>query len=460
MALKDRYYRFFILLLALLQIVGMIFNFDLTFITFLVSIPIFVLGITRLSNSFKVATVIFIIAGIVLLFTGTFSIYAIAKAMTSMIDIVVLLVVMQLFMLPVTVGNYQKAVEQFMENKLHTPKSIYIFVTLITHLLSSILSMGTVSIVISVLGDSIKRRVKDYEHFSGTAITRAFTLGTLWAPGAATIFLISTVTKVQWSSLFLPCILLGILGLILAYLMESKKDYLKPINKHIQNNLKKEVKNQSLIHVLLAILGLLILSFTFMHFKVGSSMDSVTLAGIIVVVLWLSLLLLFKNKISVQPTTPAVKEYLNRGIFSGAALAPFFIAIGTFTYGFEHSQLSVVLIKTLRPIFAQLGWYLVILIPLIVVASSLIGIHPLASVALVGKIVMSAHIAMSPLLIALSLNIGSVIAYMVSPFARIIIIVASLLDVKPTTISLHWNWLFCVMFAILGLTFSVLFSLI
>lgn len=223
MALKDKYYRFFILLLVLLQIVGMIFKFDLTFITFLVCIPIFALGITRLSNSFKIATAIFIVAGIVLLFTGIFSIYVLAKAWTSMIDIVVLLVVMQLFMLPVTVGNYQKAVEQFMENKLHTPKSIYVFVMLITHLLSSILSMGTVSIVISVLGDSIKRRVKDYEHFSGTAITRAFTLGTLWAPGAATIFLISTVTKVQWSSLFLPCILLGVLGLVLAYLMESKK---------------------------------------------------------------------------------------------------------------------------------------------------------------------------------------------------------------------------------------------
>lgn len=459
MALKDKYYRFFILLLVLLQIIGMIFKFDLTFITFLVCIPIFALGITRLSNSFKIATAVFIVAGIVLLFTGNFSIYALAKALTSMIDIVVLLVVMQLFMLPVTVGNYQKAVEQFMENKLHTPKSIYVFVMLITHLLSSILSMGTVSIVISVLGDSIKRRVKDYEHFSGTAITRAFTLGTLWAPGAATIFLISTVTKVQWSSLFLPCILLGILGLVLAYLMESKKAYLKPINKTLQSNLNKN-KGQSLIPVLLAILGLLILSFVFMHLKVGSSMDSVTLAGIIVVSLWLLLLLLFKSKINIQPTAPAVKEYLNRGIFSGAALAPFFIAIGTFTYGFEHSQLSVLLIRILRPIFAQLGWYLVILIPLIVVASSLIGIHPLASVALVGKIVMSAHIAMSPLLVALSLNIGSVIAYMVSPFAGIIIIVASLLNVKPTTISLRWNWLFCIMFAILGLTLSVLFSLI
>ena len=459
MALKDKYYRFFILLLVLLQIVGMIFKFDLTFITFLVCIPIFALGITRLSNSFKIATAIFIVAGIVLLFTGIFSIYVLAKAWTSMIDIVVLLVVMQLFMLPVTVGNYQKAVEQFMENKLHTPKSIYVFVMLITHLLSSILSMGTVSIVISVLGDSIKRRVKDYEHFSGTAITRAFTLGTLWAPGAATIFLISTVTKVQWSSLFLPCILLGVLGLVLAYLMESKKAYLKPINKPAQSNLNKN-KSQSLVPVLLAILGLLILSFVFMHFKIGSSMDSVTLAGFIVVGLWLLLLSLFKSKINIQPAAPAVKEYLNRGIFSGAALAPFFIAIGTFTYGFEHSQLSVLLIRTLRPIFAQLGWYLVILIPLIVVAASLIGIHPLASVALVGKIVMSAHIAMSPLLIALSLNIGSVIAYMVSPFAGIIIIVASLLNVKPTTISLRWNWLFCIMFAILGLSFSVLFSLI
>lgn len=67
MALKDKYYRFFILLLVLLQIVGIIFKFDLTFITFLVCILIFALGITRLSNSFKIATAIFIVAGIVII---------------------------------------------------------------------------------------------------------------------------------------------------------------------------------------------------------------------------------------------------------------------------------------------------------------------------------------------------------------------------------------------------------
>lgn len=367
-------------------------------------------------------------------------------------------------MVPVTMGNYQTAVEDFMKKKLHTPKAIYIFVMAVTHLLSSILSMGTVPIVISVLGDSIKQRVNDYQQFSGKAITRAFTLGTLWAPGAATIFLISTVTKVKWNVLFLPCIILGILGLFLAYFLESRQDFFKKPQRtnNSEQAFEQSSKGQSLIPVLVAIAGLLILSFIFMHFNIGSSMNSVTLAGIITIGVWIVLLLLPKNSRQEhsQSLNVAVKEYLNNGVFSGASLAPFFIGIGTFTYGFEHSVVSAMLIQFLKPIFSQLGWALVVLIPLIVVLSSLVGIHPLASVALIGKIVMSAHLVLSPLLIALSLNIGSVIAYMVSPFAGIIIIVASLLEVKPTTISLRWNWLFCLLFAAVGLTFSVLFSFI
>lgn len=464
MSVKNKLYRNFILLLVILQMLEIIFPIHLTLLVALIAVPIFILGLGRLSNSFKIATSIFLVMGVILLLTSKLSLNSLTNSVTSMIDIVVLLVVMQLFMVPVTIGNYQTAVEDFMKKKLHTPKAIYIFVMVVTHLLSSILSMGTVSIVISVLGDSIKQRVNDYQQFSGKAITRAFTLGTLWAPGAATIFLISTVTKVKWNTLFLPCILLGIIGLFLAYFLESKQSFFKkPQGTNTFSELiEQSSKGQSLIPVLIAIVGLLILSFVFMHFNIGSSMGSVTLAGIITIAIWIVLLLLPKNKRQEhsQSLNSAVKEYLNNGVFSGASLAPFFIGIGTFTYGFEHSTVSTMLIQFLRPIFSQLGWALVILIPLIVVLSSLVGIHPLASVALIGKIVMSAHLALSPLLIALSLNIGSVIAYMVSPFAGIIIIVASLLEVKPTIISLRWNWLFCLLFAAVGLTFSVLFNFI
>jgi hypothetical protein len=91
-------------------------------------------------------------------------------------------------------------------------------------------------------------------------------VGTLWAPGAATIFLISTVTQVSWTRLFLPCLILGLLGLVLAYLMEHRQPYMRvqpvpsrsepatPVTAHVP-----------LMGLVLAVLVLLALSFVLME---------------------------------------------------------------------------------------------------------------------------------------------------------------------------------------------------
>lgn len=437
---------------------------NLTVLDAICAIGVSILGLPHLSRSFQIATLVFFLAGLGLMATTGLTVSRLATAITSMVDIVVLLVVMQLFLIPVTVGHYQAAVEAFMQRHVHGPKQTYTFVMLVTHLLSSILSMGTVAIVLSILGASIQRQVKDSAHFAATSVLRAFTLGTLWAPGAATIFLISTVTQVSWTRLFLPCLILGLLGLILAYVIERRQPYMRVQPATSQSEPTTPITaHASLMGLVLAVLVLLVLSFVLMEKQVASSMDSVTLAGLVVVGGWVGLLGCRKAR-SQAPFKPVLKQagrtYWQRGLTGGAALAPFFVGIGTFTYGFEHSTLSPVLTKALAPEFAHLGWSVIVLIPLIVVLVSLVGIHPLASVALIGKILMALHVAVSPLLIALSLNIGSVVAYMFSPFAGIVLIVATLLNVHPATVSVRWNWRFSLTFLVLSLGVATLLSFV
>ncbi|ETF12815.1 integral membrane protein [Lactiplantibacillus plantarum 4_3] len=461
---KATIYHSLVLSLIIIQLLSLIVPVNLTLLNAVLAIGVSILGIQSLSRSFQVATLIFFIAGLGLLSTTGLSINGLAMAITSMVDIVVLLVVMQLFLIPVTIGNYQATVEAFIQKHIRGPKQTFTFVMIVTHLLSSILSMGTVAIVLSILGDSIKRQVKDATRFSATAVTRGFTLGTLWAPGAATIFLISTVTKVGWTQLFIPCLILGLLGLLLAYLMEHNQPYMRI--QPVTTNTKQQTRfteHASLVSLVAAVIALLILSFVLMESKVVSSMNAVTLSGLLIVLIWVTAL-------GLKPTTgqtafkfalkKASLDYWQHGIASGAALAPFFVGIGTFTYGFQHSTISSELTHALAPSFAHLGWLLVVLIPIIVVLVSLIGIHPLASVALIGKIIMTMHIALSPLLIALSLNIGSVVAYMLSPFAGIVMIVATLLHVSSATVSVRWNWQFCLIFLVLSLGVATLLSLI
>lgn len=230
-----------------------------------------------------------------------------------------------------------------------------------------------------------------------------------------------------------------------------------------RDTVRKNKGHASLLGLVLAVIALLLLSFVLMENKVASSMDSVTLAGLLIVVIWTGLLGVKRDN-SLPAFKPVLKKsmraYWHHGITSGASLAPFFVGIGTFTYGFQHSTVSTQIVATLTPLFAQLGWWLVLLIPIIVVLVSLIGIHPLASVALIGKVIMAMHISLSPLLIALSLNIGSVAAYMLSPFAGIVMIVATLLNVSPGTVSIRWNWQFCSLFLVLSIIVAILLNLV
>lgn len=461
---KDNVYHILILGLVMTQLLGLIIPVDLTLFESVFAIGVSIYGIQKLSKSFQIATVIFFVMGIVLLSTTGVSISKLASAVISMIDIIVLLIVMRLFLVPVSVGNYQSSVEEFMEEHVQGPKQTYSFVMLVTNLLSSILSMGTIAIVLSILGDSIKRQVQDSDRLASTAVTRAYTMGTLWAPGAATIFLISSVTQVGWTRLFVPCFILGTTGLLLSYFMEHNQAYMKikPTQNTQQVELKTE-KHPSLLGLIFAVVALLLVSFVFMQYKIGSSMDSVTLAGLLIVLIWIMLLglrnLKQKQSFKVNLKKSAI-SYWQKGMPGGASLAPFFVGIGTFGYGFEHSTISVQLTKSLSPIFASLGWWLILLIPIIVVLVSLIGIHPLASVALIGKVTMSMHITLSPVLVALGLNIGSVASYMLSPFAGIIMIVATILNVKSTTVSLRWNWKFCITFVAVSLVLATMLSFV
>lgn len=137
----------------------------------------------------------------------------------------------------------------------------------------------------------------------------------------------------------------------------------------------------------------------------------------------------------------------------------FFVAIGLFSNSFEHSPLSKMIGQSDSPFITQLSWGALILIPILVVAFSLIGIHPLLSVTLLGQIMMGLHLPFIILALALGLNIGSVLSYMMSPFAGIVVVIANILGVSSATVSLRWNGKYCIKFLVLSLAFIIGYTL-
>lgn len=225
--------RVFLCFLVLFDVLTMFFT-PLQYPMMVISLLVLILGFHHLGSTFKWATGIFLVLGLILVFSNGFSLAKLTTGVNSMDGIIVLLIVMQLFTIPINIGGYQNSIVNLVNTKLPTNRRLFVFTMIITFLLSSILSMGTVPIIYSILGPILQKRLgKNYERFSSVAISRAFTLGTLWAPGAATIFLISSITRVPLQKLFIPSLTLGILGLILSYFVARNKNYMDGKKKKI-----------------------------------------------------------------------------------------------------------------------------------------------------------------------------------------------------------------------------------
>ena len=206
------------------------------------------------------------------------------------------------------------------------------------------------------------------------------------------------------------------------------------------------------MQIVMAVAILLVIAFSLIHFKLGEAMIDVALAGLIVVGGWVALLQSQDNQH--QVTIQAGRQYLQDGLLRGGGLAPFFVAIGLFSNAFEHSPLSKTIGQLVSPFITQLSWGALILIPILVVAFSLIGIHPLASVTLLGQIMMGIHLPFSTLAVALGLNIGSVLSYMMSPFVDIVVVIANILEISSATVPLRWNGKYCTRLLVLSLFFG------
>lgn len=451
--------RIWLILLVITSLLNLIWPAEMTIPLATISILVMVWGFHHLGTAFKWATGIFFMLGLLIAIGSHFSLKEMAQAINSMDNLIVLLIVMQLFTVPVAIGHYQQSIVELVNGKLPTNRGLFSFTMLITFLLSSILSMGTVPIIYSVLGPTMSQRVgNDYQQYSSVAISRSFTLGTLWAPGAATIFLISTITHVPLQKLFVPSFVLGILGLILSYLMEYRNDYMQG---RVKQESSESVQNSHafarVMQIVMALAILLAIAFSFIHFKLGEAMIDVALAGLIVVGGWVVLLQSQDNQH--QGTIQAGRHYIQNGLLRGGGLAPFFVAIGLFSNAFEHSPLSKTIGQLVSPFITQLSWGALILIPILVVVFSLIGIHPLASVTLLGQIMMGIHLPFSTLAVALGLNIGSVLSYMMSPFAGIVVVIANILGISSATVSLRWNGKYCLSLLMLSLVFIIGYTL-
>lgn len=441
-----------LLALAGLHLIKPFVHTDISSAIFITAIVVLFSGMTMMGKGFFKATLAFLFMGIAMLLYYGQPLPIWIAAVNSMTNVIAILVVMQTFSMPIKIGEYNISIQYWLRKSFKGEGPLFLFTTSATHVFTSFLMFGAIPVMISLMEHTLKESVDNYKRFMAAAVSRGYALASLWAPGAINLFLVIQATGVNWSAVFVPGMVLSLIGIVISYSLETKL-YLKaapakPAVPGAQAMVAEKQDGRRVVHILLVVVGLIALTLLFDLLHIGATYNRIILAGLIVILAWLSWL---SREVDIKA---AVTSYWQEGILKTADLAPFFIALGIFSTALEHSGIMVILQTALQQVAGALGIFSIVLIPLLIIIAAVLGLHPFMTIVMFGKILTLLSLPVTSLTLALCLAVGGSISYMVSPFAGLILTLAKMIDAKAEDVAIRWNWQFCLVYFFVGIIFA------
>jgi hypothetical protein len=443
-------------LLVCLHLIKPFVHVDLTMVIGINAAFVLLSGLTLMGKSYRKATWTFLLSGMTMLFWFGEPLSIWLTALGNMTNIIAILVMMQIFSIPIQAGQYNNAIRYWLNRYFKSEEGLFLFTTVATHVFTSFLMFGAIPVMVSLMEQTLKRRVEEYERFMATATSRGYALASLWAPGAINLFLVVQATGVSWSVVFVPGVVLSFLGVSLSYLLEKKR-FVKlqagPFKAFGQSDSVEAVKERGkAIHIALVVLGLILFTFILDKMHIGNSSNRIILAGFIVGFSWLT-------SFFHQPTLEtAVRDYWRNGVIKASDLAPFFIAMGIFSIALEESGVLGFVQVEVQSFAEYLGPLSIIAIPLLVIGAAVLAIHPFITIVMFGKILTILNLPFSSITVALCLALGGSISYMVSPFAGVIMTIGKFVGAKASDVALTWNWRYSLIYFVVGIVFAYLWG--
>ena len=451
-------FRISVFTIIALNLGGTLFGFQSDFLMFLASAAAFAAGFPLMSKGFQKAAAIFLALGVAMLALGRQPFDLWMKSTSSMTSVIAIVAVMQIFTVPIKVGGYDEAIKSWMEGRFKRKSSLFLFMTLTINILACFLNLGALPVTVGLFETTLKARVSDWRRFYARASTRGYVLAALWSPGAVNLSLVVQATGLTWSKVFVPGFILASLGIGASYLVEvfgtRGSEELKTESRAAEALAGRAPEREAgagggrIIHIV-AVTGSFILMAALLEWlHVGAASGRTVLAGALIVLCW----------IVSQSKRPGMKDALKaqwlQGTLKVADIAPFFVAMGVFSGALERSGLLEMAAPFLKAAAGSLGATSIIFIAGGIVAGSIVGLHPFITIVLFGKVLSYMALPLPPITVALSMAVGGAAAYMITPFAGVIMTISRLIDTKAVDVALRWNWRYSLMFMAAGLLYA------
>ncbi|HHV64343.1 MAG TPA: hypothetical protein GXX46_04630 [Peptococcaceae bacterium] len=427
--------------------------FSLNEVISLLGIVLFLVALPTIKPKNRILPLVIVTVGLVIMWLTSQPFGVLLNGAGSMLNIVSILIVMQLFSIPIQLGTYTQDIEFLLFKYIKKEQGLYFFTTIISHFFATFLLFGTIPVMLSLLGEPLKNNVRNFERFAATAMARGYAMMISWAPGAVMFLLVTGITKLEWSQIFLPGFLLSIIGIATSVLLEGRLTLSKEriiSAEQDRRNINEKEAWKSVLEIVTVILSMIVLIFSLEKTKIFPSTYCVMLAGLFIFGIWMI-------KFRRSPDLKAViRKYWREGLLRAVDLAIMFVAIGILTKVVEKSDLITAFYNSIG--ISRWGDFVIAIIPLVTVFLAYFGLHPMITVTIVGSIFMSFQNIIPPTAIALALLLGSIVSFIVTPLNGINITLSNYLNRPASQITLQWNGLFSLIFLVEGIALIYLWT--
>lgn len=414
----------------------------LTVVTSLLLIVVIAQAITGLPRTnFRVCTGLFLI-GAVILFLSEASFLDWLAAVHKNAGLIALFITLPLFGMPLQYENYQLELKHIAEKYLTSVWAFCLLIMLVTHILGIVISLGVVVLVYTLFRETAG--MYKAEGLFLLALMQSYMTTGFWSPAWASMAVVTHELQIPWIFLIPLGILLSILALALSLLLIFIKIKRSP-GKYLTLTPNPSVMvHKPYMYTMLALVGGLILAVVALSYYTKWEI----LVIIPLVALFFPLAAAFFQRKMPQYQSE-MRKYYSESLFKVKNEVVLFTAAGFLGKSLELSGIEKT-IPGLLPVWLSSSVFSTILfLMLIMIAVSLIGIHPvITGSALIGALDPAA-LGLSSFIFAETMLCGWALTIMLSPFSAINLIMGGMTGRPSWDISLKLNWFYGILMMVI-----------
>lgn len=401
---------------------------------------------------------VFLILGIILLWTSEASWQSYFLSFGPMVDLLTLFSLLPILGIPIKLGEYSGSVKAFIQKKVKTTGHLYMLTSGISYFFSIFMNLATLPMTYySIKPVLTSFPVKEENRFISRAITRGFAMPLLWAPVTPIVGIVIVMTGVSWVSI-LPYVLpLSIFGLLLDWFISGKKSTLKSEGRQFSPNELAATLETSHLHrpsrVFQIFVAILIFNILMSVAEGQFSYSFIILVSLIVIPFSLIWALLLKKG----------KEFFSQLIDHFSTLENnmknqffIFLSAGFFISTIKVSHTDLLLTEWVLTLISIIGSDIfLLLLPLIPIGFAFLGLHPAVSLSLMAGALNPSAIGIAPHILTVSMLVGAVSSFLVGPYNATIGLMSNIVKESSFKVS-NWN----LAFATIYIGFSMLYLLL